>query len=246
MLTKEMMADIPTLPGVYFFRDSTGKILYIGKAKSLRKRVRSYLSKSRKRPNRLKRLIHHAAQIRYEVCDSELEALLLESRLIKEHQPPYNRAMKGNRRDWFIKLDFNDDFPRPEVARETGVNGARYFGPFSSLKWTHEIIALLFRVFPIRTCEGPITPNPNFRPCLSYHLKRCDAPCAERVDSETYRLMLDDVCCLLEGNTAAVVASLVAQRNGAATELRFERAAALQKQIEKIKNISVFLDVHRR
>lgn len=246
MLTKEMMADIPTLPGVYFFRDRAGKILYIGKAKSLRKRVRSYLSKSRKRPNRLKRLVHHATQISYEICGSELEALLLESRLIKEHQPAYNRALKGTRKDWFIKLDFNDDFPRPEVALETGIDGARYFGPFSSLKWTHEIIALLLRVFPIRTCEGPINPNPNFRPCLSYHLKRCDAPCAGRVDRETYRLMLDAVCCLLEGNTSEVVASLVTQRNSAATELRFERAAALQKQIEKIKNISVFLDVHRR
>ena len=246
MLTKEMMEDIPTLPGIYFFRDRFGKILYIGKAKSLRKRVRSYLSKSRKRPNRTKRLVRHATQISYEICGSELEALLLESRLIKEHQPSYNRDLKGNRRDGFIKIDFNDDFPRPEVVWETTVDGARYFGPFSSVKWTHEIISLLFRIFPLRTCEGPITPNPDFRPCLSYHLKRCDAPCAGHVDRETYRLMLDDACCLLEGNPGEVVASLIAKRDGAATELRFERAAALQKQIEKIKRISVFLDVHRR
>jgi excinuclease ABC subunit C len=246
MLTKEMTANLPLLPGVYFFRDKSGKILYIGKAKSLRKRVRSYLGKPRKRAYKIKRLVKHATQIDYEICESEQEALLLESRLIKEHQPPYNTAMKSGRPDWYIKIELADDFPRVELASELADDDARYFGPFSSRKWTLEVIDALHRAFPIRTCNGVLNPRPDFRPCFSYHLNRCGAPCATRVSRENYRKMIDDVIRIINGEPGDVLAPLSTERDQAVSELRFERAAAIQKRIEQFQDICVFLDVHRR
>ena len=246
MLTKNMTANLPALPGVYFFHDKYDKILYIGKAKSLRKRVRSYLGKPKKRAAKIKRLVRHATKIDYEICRSESEALLLESRLIKEHQPPYNSALKNGRRDWFVKTNLNDDFPRIELVSEIVPDGARYFGPFSSRKWTREIIDILHQIFPIRTCEGTIHPRPDFRPCFSYDLKRCGAPCAARVTREVYRVMIDDALGVLESNPQEVIKSLISKRDKAATELQFERAAAIQKRIGQLEDVSVFLEVHRR
>ena len=156
MLTPEMITDVPSDPGVYFFRGTSGKILYIGKAKCLRKRVRSYLHKVKKRPNKIKRLIRWTTDVRYQVCRSEQEALFLESRLIQEYQPTYNTAMKYGRRLWYIRIDIGEDFPRLERVSETQPDGARYFGPLSSRRWTDEAIDVLQRIFPIRTCEGEI------------------------------------------------------------------------------------------
>jgi excinuclease ABC subunit C len=246
MLTKNMTTNLPALPGVYFFRDKYDKILYIGKSKSLRKRVRSYLGKPKKRATKIKRLVHHATKVDYEICESESEALLLESLLIKEHKPPYNSALKNGRKDWFVKTDLNDDFPRIELVSEIIPDGARYFGPFSSRKWTQEIIDILHQIFPIRTCEGTIHPRPDFRPCFSYDLKRCDAPCATRITREAYQTTIDDALRVLESNPQEVITSLISKRDKAATELRFERAAAIHKRIGQLKDVSVFLEVHRR
>ncbi|MCZ6678913.1 MAG: GIY-YIG nuclease family protein [Candidatus Poribacteria bacterium] len=246
MLTKDMVVELPSLPGVYFFRSRSGEILYIGKAKSLRKRVRSYLYQSRKRPYKIKRLVHHATQVDYKICVSELEALLLESRLIKHHQPPYNTALKTVLRSPFIKISVNDDFPKVELVFEEAPDGAQYFGPFSSIRWTRQALDVLHRIFPIRTCEGTIVPDPDFSPCFSYHLKRCPAPCAARIRREAYRAMIDDVVRLLRGEHHAVIEHLRAKRDDASAELRFEHAAVLQKRIEQIERVFVYLDVHRR
>ncbi len=247
MLTKDMIVALPSLPGVYFLRSRLGEILYIGKAKSLRKRVGSYLHNSQQnRWGKIKRLVRHAAQIDYEICASELEALLLESRLIKQHQPPYNISLKFVHRSPFIKISLNDDFPKVALVFNEESDGARYFGPFSSLRWTREAVEVLHRIFPIRTCEGTILPLPDFRPCFSYHVKRCHAPCAERVSRETYRAMISDVIHILEGKYRAIIKKLTIKRERAAIELHFERAAALQKRIEQIERVFVYLDVHRR
>lgn len=246
MLTKEMVADLPLLPGVYFFRGKSGNILYIGKAKLLRKRVQSYLYNSRHHPYKIKRLVRHATQVDYEVCASELEALLLESRLIKEHQPPYNTSLKSDPPSLFIRINLNDDFPRIDVVFEIAPDGARYWGPFSSRRWTEEVIEVLHRIFPIRNCEGTITPHPDFRPCFSYHINHCGAPCVGRVSRAAYRPMINDVVRLLDGEGQKVVDELSAKRDHAAVELKFERAAAIQKQIERLQQVFVYLQVHRR
>lgn len=245
MLTKEMMTDLPSLPGVYFFRNRSKEILYIGKAKSLRKRVRSYLYNTKRRPVKIKRLVRHASGVDYEVCNSEFEALLLEARLIKENQPPYNSALKEGWKSWFIKIDYSDDFPRLELTSERLNDRARYFGPFSGRKCTEDVINSVHHIFPVRTCEQKLTPHRDLRPCLSHYLKRCDAPCAARISRESYRSMLQDVEQLLEGDHEAVVEKLMDWRDSAATKLHFERAAVLQKRIEYIRDAFVFLDVHR-
>ncbi len=247
MLTKEMVVNLPSLPGVYFFLSRSGEILYIGKAKSLNKRVRSYLYNSKQnRWGKIKRLVQHATQVEYQVCASELEALLLESRLIKHHQPPYNTSLKSVRRSPFIKISTNEDFPKVTIVFKEEADKARYFGPYSSLRWTREVIEVLHRIFPIRTCDGTITPLPDFKPCFSYHLKRCQAPCAAKVNRKAYRAMIRDVIRILEGKYKAVIKKLTIERNQEAIALRFERAAALQKRIEQIERVFVYLDVHRR
>lgn len=246
MLTREMVADVPLDPGVYFFRDASGKIIYIGKAKCLRKRVRSYIHKVKKRPNKIKRLIRWTTDVRYQVCRSEQEALFLESRLIQEHQPSYNTALKYGRSSWYIRIDVGEAFPRLERVSETQPDGARYFGPLSSRRWTDEAIAILQRIFSVRTCEGEITPTPGFRACFQYHLKRCDAPCAALITSELYGETITDIVNLLDGAYDEVQTSLVERRDRASEALQFERAAAFQQQLQRIQKVFTFLDVHRR
>ncbi len=246
MLTQEMVKDVPSLPGVYFFRGASGKILYIGKAKCLRKRVRSYLHKTKGRPSKITRLVRWTTDVRYQVCRSELEALFLEARLIKKHQPSYNTALKHGRKSWYIRIDVEDDFPLVEQVSETEPDGARYFGPFASSRWIGEAIDVFHRIFPIRTCAGTLHPHDEFRPCFNYHIKRCDAPCAGHITRDAYQAMIADVVGLLEGNYTQVFTSLVAKRDSAAAALHFERAAALQKQIQRIQKVFTFLDVHRK
>ena len=246
MLTQEMLQDVPSLPGVYFFHGASGKILYIGKAKCLRKRVRSYLHKVKKRPTKIKRLVRWTTDVQYQVCRSELEALFLESRLIKEHQPSYNTALKYDRKSWYIRIDLSADFPAVEQVSEIQADTARYFGPFFSKRWTAEAIDVFHRIFPIRTCEGTINPRPGFRACFQYHIERCQAPCAAYVTKTTYQAMITDIVGLLDGNYSEVFTSLVNKREAAAAALQFERAAAFQKQLERIQKVFTFLDAYRK
>ena len=177
MLTKEMVANLPSLPGVYFFLSRSGEILYIGKAKSLKKRVRSYLYNSKQnRWGKIKRLVQHATQIDYKICASEFEALLLESRLIKHHQPPYNTSLKSVRRSPFIKISTNEDFPKVTVVFKEEADGARYFGPYSSLRWTREVLEVLHQIFPIRTCEGSHHPAARFSSLLQLPSETLSSP----------------------------------------------------------------------
>lgn len=244
MLNKNMVANLPSLPGVYFFLCKSGNILYIGKAKSLRKRVGSYLH-NRRHHAKVKRLVRRAAQIDYAVCESEMEALLLESHLIKEHQPPYNTTLKFNRPSWFIRINPNDCFPKVDLVLKIAPDGARYWGPFSSRRWTEEAIKVLHKIFPIRSCEDEITPQPAFRPCFSYHVGRCGAPCAARVSQNAYHAMIENASRLLDGEHQEVVKELTDQRNQAVDELQFERASAIQKRIERVQKVFVYLNVHR-
>ncbi len=246
MLTQKMVADVPSDPGVYFFRSATGRLLYIGKAKCLRKRVRSYLHKVKKRPRKIKQLIRWTTDVRYQVCRSEQEALFLESRLIQEYQPSYNTAMKYGRRPWYIRIDVAEPFPRLERVSETQPDGARYFGPLSSRRWTDEAIDVLQRIFPVRTCESEITPKPGFRACFEYDLKRCNAPCAALITSQLYKETITDIVNLLDGEYQKVQESLVTKRDSASEALEFERAVRFHKQLQRIQKVFTFLDVHRR
>ncbi len=245
MLTKDMIQDIPTDPGVYFFYGASGRVLYIGKAKCLQKRVRSYVHNIKNRRSKIKRLIRWTTAVEYHVCQSEQEALFLESRLIKEHQPSYNSALKYGTQTWYIRINVAEDFPLLERVPEIYNDNARYFGPLSSRRWTDEAIDVLQRIFMVRTCQGTITPQEGYRACLQYDMKRCFAPCAALITRELYSEMIMNIIYLLDGNYVKVQENLVAKRNDASALLQFERAAAYQKQLSRLQKIFTFLDAHR-
>lgn len=245
MLTKDMVQDIPSDPGVYFFYGASGKILYIGKAKCLRKRVRSYVHNVKKRRSKIKRLIRWTTSVEYHICQSEQEALFLESRLIKEHQPSYNSALKYGRQTCYIRINVAEDFPLLERVSEKNNDNAKYFGPLSSCRWTDEAIDVLQRIFMVRTCQGIITPEEGYRACLQYDMKRCYAPCAALITRELYSEMILNIIHLLDGNYVKVQENLVEKRNAASALLQFERAAALQKQLLRLQKVFPFLDAHR-
>ena len=245
MLTKEMIQDVPADPGVYFFSGTSGKILYIGKAKCLRKRVRSYLHNNKNRRNKIKRLIRWAESIQYQVCQSEQEALFLESRLIMKHQPPYNTAMKYGRQSWYIRINMAEDFPRLERVSEIRADSARYFGPLSSRRWTDKAIDVLQRIFMVRTCQDMVKPHVGYRACLQYDMQRCHAPCAARITREFYGEMIMNIINLLDGEYEKVQQNLLEKRNSASGLLQFEKAAAIHKQLQRIQKIFPFLDAHR-
>ncbi len=242
MLTKEMLPTLPATPGVYFFKDERKKLLYVGKAKSLRKRVMSYTYESKKRPRRIRELIKRTEWVEYDLCGSELEALIVESRLIKEYQPSFNRAQKRFRRFRFIKIDACMAFPRVSVVSEIHGDDARYFGPFHSFDAAESAVGVIHKLFPIRVCEGPLVPNAQTRPCFEFHLERCHAPCADRISPEEYARMLEDVERFLRGENEIFLKRLIEKRDAASRVLEFEKAAHIQRQIKQIQYV---LDRHR-
>ena len=240
-----MVEDIPTDPGVYFFHGASGKILYIGKAKCLQKRVRSYLHNVKNRRSKIKRLIRWTDSVRYQVCQSEQEALFLESRLIHKHRPSYNTAMKYGRSSCYIRIDIGEDYPRLERVSERQSDSARYFGPLSSRRWTDEAIDVLQRIFMVRTCQEVITPKIGYRACLQYDMQRCYAPCAALITQEFYRDIIMNIINLLDGEYEKVQTNLVEKRNSASELMQYEKASAIHKQLQRIQKVFPFLDAHR-
>ena len=234
MLSKEDAKSLPDKPGVYFFKSRTSEILYIGKAKSLRKRVRSYTYPSYKHSKRTRRLVRRIRSVDYTVCGSELEALLLESRLIKEHLPEYNITQRRLRNFPFVKITMNEDFPRVFVAWEIESDGARYLGPFASLAEAGETVGLIHRLFPTRQCERELPTRPQ-KACLNYHINRCLGPCTGKVDKADYRKMINSAIRLLSGQRDSLIRDMERDMKAAAANLRFEKAARLRDQISGIR-----------
>ena len=234
MSWKEDVRSLPDRPGVYFFKSGSSEILYIGKAKSLRKRVRSYTYKSYKHSKRTRQLVRQIRGVDYTLCGSELEALLLESRLIKEHLPEYNITQRKLRNYPFVKITMNEDFPRVLVTWEIEADRAKYLGPFSRLYEAQETVDLITRLFPMRKCEDGKFSRAK-KPCLNYHLDKCLAPCSGKVTREDYRKMVSSVIRLLGGQRDSLIRDMEKDMNEAAKSLRFERAARLRDQISGIK-----------
>ncbi len=231
---KEDVKSLPDKPGVYFFKSRSSELLYIGKAKSLRKRVRSYTYKSYKHSNRTRKLVRRIREVDYTVCGSELEALLLESRLIKEHLPEYNVAQRKLRNYPFVKITMNEDFPRVFVVWEIEADRAKYLGPFSRRDEAQETVELINRLFPVRKCkDGRFSRSK--KPCLNFYLDKCLAPCSGKVTREDYRKMISSIIRLLGGQQDTLIRDMKKDMNEAAANLRFERAARLRDQINGIK-----------
>lgn len=233
-LLKDKLQTLPTKPGVYLMKDEQGEVIYVGKSVNLRHRVRSYFQASASHSLKLHRLIYHIADFDFIVTDSEIEALILECNLIKEHRPKYNIRLKDDKRYPYIKITWQEDYPRIIVTRRMERDGARYFGPFTAVWAVHQTLDMLRRLFPYLTCAREIT-GQDKRACLYYHIGRCAGPCIGAISKEEYRALIRRICLFLEGKAEEIVADLQAQMTFAAEALDFEQAAALRDQMRAIE-----------
>ncbi|MDN5344662.1 MAG: excinuclease subunit [Clostridia bacterium] len=232
---EEKLARLPDHPGVYLMRDAAGTIIYVGKAASLKNRVRSYFHGQH--PPRTRVMVSHIADFEYILTDNEVEALILECNLIKEHRPRYNVSLKDDKSYPYIKLTLQEQFPRLQITRSLVRDGSRYFGPYTNVGALRETLKLLRGFFPVRTCrETPL--QPRSRACLNAHINRCLAPCTGQVSPEVYREAVDNVVLFLEGKHTALVRELKAQMEAAAAGLEFEKAAKLRDQLRAVQEVS--------
>ncbi len=227
---------LPQRPGVYLMRDRRGEVIYVGKAASLRNRVSSYFGSPHGLVPKIRRMVRRIADFEFIVTESEQEALILESNLIKERQPQYNARLKDDKSYPFIKIDTTEDFPIVYVTRRVRDDGARYFGPFASASSVRKTLALLKKLFPYRSCTKTITGNDD-RACLDYFIHRCAGPCIGKVDRAEYHEIIDQVAMFLEGRTDQVVRGIRTRMLEASETLEFERAAALRDQIQAIEKV---------
>ncbi len=237
LLLKDKLQTLPTRPGVYLMKDERGEVIYVGKAINLRNRVRSYFHASAQHSPKLRRMVDHIADLDFIVTDSEIEALILECNLIKEHRPRYNVRLKDDKRYPYIKITWQEDYPRVIVTRRMERDGARYFGPFTAVWAVHQTLDMLRRLFPYLTCKREIT-GQDQRACLYYHIGRCAGPCIGAVSREEYRALVQRICLFLEGKAEEIVADLQAQMTSAAEALDFEQAAALRDQIRAVERVT--------
>lgn len=224
----------PTAPGVYLMRDGAGKVLYVGKAKNLRQRLRSYLAAERDSRPQIRFLLERAVSVETIVTDTEKEALLLENTLIKEQRPRYNIDLRDDKTFISLRLDLREEFPAFEIVRRVRADGARYFGPFTSATAVRDTLKEIQRVFPLR--RYPLARcRRRSRPCLYHQLGQCSAPCHGLIGAERYRGLVDGAVALLEGRAAEVVDLLRRRMGEEAAALHYEAAARLRDQIQAIE-----------
>jgi len=232
------LAKLPTRPGVYLLKDARGAVLYVGKAQNLRARVRQYWQAGRAaQPLRIEQQIDRVADVEYTVTDTVSEALLLEATLVKRHQPRFNVRLKDDKSYPYIRVTLADDFPRIERTRRLPRDGSRYFGPYASASSVDEAMNLIRRLFPFRTCTIDIREGRRAlaRPCLLYHIKRCQGPCIQAIDRADYRADIEQVMLFLEGRSAQVARRLRAEMDEASASLDYERAAALRDKLRAVE-----------
>lgn len=232
----ERLRALPARPGVYLMRDDSGAILYVGKASRLRSRVSTYFGSPYDLPPKIRQMVRRVADFEFIVTESEQEALILESNLIKEHQPQYNARLKDDKSYPFIKIDTTEDFPLVYITRRVREDGARYFGPFASASSVRKTLALLKKLFPYRSCTKTITGNDD-RACLDYYIHRCAGPCIGEVDKGQYHEIINQVALFLEGRADQVVRGIQTRMEDASENLEFERAALLRDQIVAIEKV---------
>lgn len=229
---------LPDKPGVYLMKNSLGEIIYVGKAKILKNRVRQYFQNSKSHGNKVKAMVKNIAEFEYIITDSEMEALILECNLIKKYEPRYNILLKDDKHYPFIKITTNEDFPRVFVTRTRAKDGAKYFGPYPDASAVYETLELIKKIFPIRTCRYAIKEDgQRIRPCLNYHIKLCTAPCAGNISREEYGKTIKKIIDLLNGKENEVLDDLKIRMGEAAEALDFERAALLRDKILAVEKI---------
>jgi excinuclease ABC subunit C len=230
---------LPDKPGVYLMKNSLGEIIYVGKAKILKNRVRQYFQNSKNHSEKVKAMVKNIEEFEYIVTDSEMEALILECNLIKKYRPRYNILLKDDKGYPFIKITVNEDFPRVFVTRTVAKDGAKYFGPYTDAGAVYETLELIKKIFPIRNCKKLIKESgEKVRPCLNYHIGLCKAPCGGYISKDEYKDIVQDVIDLLSGKDKNIVGNLKEEMEKAAESLEFEKAAALRDRIISVEKIT--------
>jgi excinuclease ABC subunit C len=243
---EDQLRTLPAKPGVYLFRDKRGDVLYIGKAKSLRPRVRSYFQQSLDSRAAIRQLPERVEDVEVIVTQNEVEALHLEQNLVKRHRPPFNVRLRDDKSFPYIAVTVEDDYPRVMFTRERHRRGVWYFGPYANAKKVRETLDVLNRVFPYRPCEGPRPGRHSGIPCLDYHIERCLAPCVGYVSREDYRAIIDQVIEFLSGDTQPIQLELERRMREAATEERFEDAARYRNRLRSVQHLAERQDADRR
>ncbi len=232
------IARLPTKPGVYLFRGEDGRVLYIGKAKSLRSRVRSYFQRGGDGRPQTGQLVDRVADVEVIVTGSEVEALHVEQNLVKRHRPPFNIRLRDDKSFPYIAVTVADEYPRVMFTRERHRRGVVYFGPYANAKKVRETLEVLNRVFQYRPCEGPKPGRHSGIPCLDYHIERCRAPCVGYVSEAEYREIVERVIEFLSGDTAPILAELERKMKEAAEDERFEDAARHRNRLFAIRHLA--------
>jgi excinuclease ABC subunit C len=243
---KERLQSIPARPGVYLFRDARGEVLYVGKAKSLRPRVRSYFQRGGDGRAQIQQLPGRVHDIEVIVTGSEVEALHLEQNLVKRHRPPFNVRLRDDKSFPYIAVTIEDEYPRVMFTRERHRPGVWYFGPYANAKKVRETLDVLNRVFPYRPCEGPKPGRHSGIPCLDYHIERCLAPCVGYVTKDEYRGIIDGVIEFLSGDVKPIQRELEQKMHDAAREERFEDAARYRNRLFAVQHLVERQSVERQ
>ncbi len=233
----ETLKNLPELPGVYIMMDSEGTVIYVGKAKILKNRVKSYFQHREDRDSKTAMLVSTVESLEYIVTHTEEEALILENTLIKRHKPKYNILLKDDKTYPHIRITTQEDFPRVEITRRVEKDGAKYFGTFVKMSAVKDSIEVLRRLFPIRTCKRNMYPDKKQRPCLYYHIGLCSAPCAGHISSEEYAELVKNAIAFLDGRHEDVVEKLESEMNRLSDQLKFEKAALIRDRLNSINEL---------
>ena len=236
---QEELKKLPGRPGVYIMHDEKDHIIYVGKAVSLKNRVRQYFQTSRNKGVKIEQVVAHIRRFEYIVTDSELEALVLECNLIKEYRPKYNTMLMDDKTYPFIKVTTNEAYPRVLLSRKMLKDKARYFGPYTSAQAVRDTIDLIHKLYHVRSCSRSLPRDiGKERPCLNYHIKQCDAPCQGYISQEEYRKAVDEVIRFLNGNYDSILKELEEKMNAASEALEFERAIEYRELLNSVKKVA--------
>ncbi|MCR1840923.1 excinuclease ABC subunit UvrC [Murimonas intestini] len=236
---EEELKKLPARPGVYIMHDDRDAIIYVGKAVSLKNRVRQYFQSSRNKGAKIEQMVTHISRFEYIVTDSELEALVLECNLIKEHMPKYNTMLKDDKAYPFIRVTVNEDFPRVLFSRTMKKDKSKYFGPYTSAGAVKDTIELIHKLYKIRTCHRVLPRDiGKDRPCLNYHIKQCSAPCQGFISQEEYKKSIDGVIDFLSGNYAPILKMLQSRMDEASENMDFEAAIEYREQLKSVKQVA--------
>ena len=236
---QDQLKKLPAEPGVYLMKDEHDKIIYVGKAISLKKRVRQYFQSSKNHSSKVKSMVKNIKSFEYIITDSELEALILECNLIKKYRPKYNVLLRDDKTYPYIKVTVNEDFPRVLKVRKVLRDKAKYFGPYTNVEAVNDTLEVIRNIYPIRTCNVDIDRaiKNNMRPCLNHHIKRCVGPCTGNVSKEEYNKMIEEIILFLSGKEEKLIEILKEKMNKCSMEFNFEEAAMYRDKIINLQEM---------